>query len=239
MCISTRRRGVCLALCLALLTACGNTAAASAAPAAQSAEGEQPEPTPPADPYRAPALALSEFHQDAAIGTAAVGIDVSCVSQGYVAVSATGDARLKFQVECGGTKYNYDLPGDGTPASFPLQMGDGTYSFRVLENTSGTKYAVLYETSADAAGAVRVESRPGGDALVLDDGSGYVTRLYADHGALVEEYAAADTDYMPAAAEKVADTRTFTVVQDGAQYIITTDDGEVHVTLHSAGRADE
>ena len=27
-------------------------------------------------------------------------------------------------------------------------MGDGTYSFRVLENTSGTKYAVIYETSA-------------------------------------------------------------------------------------------
>ncbi|WP_288693349.1 DUF4860 domain-containing protein [uncultured Gemmiger sp.] len=100
-------------------------------------------------------------------------------------------------------------------------------------------YVAARLRAADAAGAVRVESRPGGDALVLDDGSGYVTRLYADHGALVEEYAAADTDYMPAAAEKVADTHTFTVVQDGAQYIITTDDGEVRVTLHSAGRADE
>lgn len=99
-------------------------------------------------------------------------------------------------------------------------------------------YVAARLRAADAAGAVRVESRPGGDALVLDDGSGYVTRLYADHGALVEEYAA-DTDYMPAAAEKVADTHTFTVVQDGAQYIITTDDGEVRVTLHSAGRADE
>lgn len=48
-----------------------------------------------------------------------------------------------------------------------------------------------------------------------------------------------DMDAQAAAAEKVADTRTFTVVQDGARYIITTDDGEVHVTLHSAGRADE
>ena len=44
-----------------------------------------------------------------------MGIDVSCVNQGYVAVSVTDDARLKFQVECGDTKYNYDLPGDGTP----------------------------------------------------------------------------------------------------------------------------
>lgn len=100
-------------------------------------------------------------------------------------------------------------------------------------------YVAARLRAAAAAGAVRVESRPGGDALVLDDGSGYETRLYLYNGALVEEYAAADTDYMPAAAEKVADTRTFTVVQDGARYIITTDDGEVHVTLHSAGRADE
>lgn len=99
-------------------------------------------------------------------------------------------------------------------------------------------YVAARLRAADAAGAVRVEDRPEGDALVLDDGSGYETRLYLYNGALVEEYAA-DTDYRPAAAEKVADTRTFTVVQDGARYIITTDDGEVHVTLHSAGRADE
>ena len=83
-------------------------------------------------------------------------------------------------------------------------------------------YVAARLRAADAAGAVRVESR-----------------LYLYNGALVEEYAAANTDYRPAAAEKVADTRTFTVVQDGARYIITTDDGEVHVTLHSAGRADE
>lgn len=121
----------------------------------------------------------------------------------------------------------------------------------VLAGVGGRLYGVLSDSrasltyvaarlrAADAAGAVRVEGRPEGDALVLDDGSGYETRLYLYNGALVEEYAAADTDYRPSAAEKVADTRTFTVVQDGARYIITTDDGEVHVTLHSAGRADE
>lgn len=125
----------------------------------------------------------------------------------------------------------------------------------VLAGVGGRLYGVLSDSRAAndarrasltyvaarlrAAGAVRVEGRPEGDALVLDDGSGYETRLYLYNGALVEEYAAADTDYRPAAAEKVADTRIFTVVQDGARYIITTDDGEVHVTLHSAGRADE
>ncbi|WP_455500823.1 DUF4860 domain-containing protein [Gemmiger sp.] len=99
-------------------------------------------------------------------------------------------------------------------------------------------YVTARLRAADSADAVRVESRPEGDVLVLDDGSGYETRLYAYHGALVEEYAAVNSDYMPATAEKVADTHTFTVVQDGARYIITTDDGEAHVTLHSAGRAD-
>lgn len=147
------RWAVCTALCLAVLTACGDSAAS--APAAETQSEAEPtataEPTPPANPYQAPALALSDFHQDAAIGTAAVGIDVSCVHEGYVAVSASSDTRLKFQVECGEAKYNYDLPGDGTPTSYPLQLGDGVYSFRVLENTSGTKYAVIYETSAEVA----------------------------------------------------------------------------------------
>lgn len=100
-------------------------------------------------------------------------------------------------------------------------------------------YVAARLRAADAAGAVHLENGPYGDVLVLDDGSGYVTRLYAYHGALVEEYAAANTDYMPVTAETVADTHTFTVVQDGAQYIITTDDGEAHVTLHSAGEADQ
>ena len=100
-------------------------------------------------------------------------------------------------------------------------------------------YVTARLRAADAADAVTVAQGPHGDVLVLADGSGYETRLYVYNGALVEEYAAENTDFMPAAAEKVAETKTFTVVQNGVQYIITTDDGEAHVTLHSAGRVDE
>lgn len=100
-------------------------------------------------------------------------------------------------------------------------------------------YVTARLRAADTAGAVRIEQGPEGDALVLDDGSGYVTRLYAYHGALVEEYAAENTVYMPAAAEKAAVTSSFSVTRDGAQYIVTTDDGEARVTLHSAGEADQ
>lgn len=79
-----------------------------------------------------------------ASGSNGVYIDVSHVSDGYVAASVVSSKRLKFQVVYGDMKYNYDLPSDGTATVFPLQSGDGTYQFRVMENTSGTKYRELY-----------------------------------------------------------------------------------------------
>lgn len=97
--------------------------------------------------YTAPEMQTSEFHEEAAVGSDGVLIDTSCVSQGYVAVSAVSDKRLKFQVVYGETKYNYDLPGDGSPQSYVLQSGDGEYSFRVMQNTTADKYAQLYATT--------------------------------------------------------------------------------------------
>ena len=43
--------------------------------------------------------------------------------------------------------YNYDLPSDGTPISCPINMGDGSYTFRVMQNTSGNNYVELLSTS--------------------------------------------------------------------------------------------
>lgn len=40
--------------------------------------------------------------------------------------------------------YNYDLPGDGTPIIVPINMGDGPYTFRVMQNTSGNNYVELF-----------------------------------------------------------------------------------------------
>lgn len=91
-----------------------------------------------------PTMLGSSFHADQASGSNGVYIDVSHVSDGYVAASVVSSKRLKFQVVYGDMKYNYDLPSDGTATVFPLQSGDGTYQFRVMENTSGTKYRELY-----------------------------------------------------------------------------------------------
>ena len=110
-----------------------------------------PKPTPTPTPsssssggYAIPDMLGSSFHSDQASGSSGVYIDVSHVSDGYVAASVVSSKRLKFQVVYGDMKYNYDLPSDGSPTVFPLQSGDGTYQFRVMENTSGTKYRELY-----------------------------------------------------------------------------------------------
>ena len=77
------------------------------------------------------------------------GIDTSGVEQGWVCASATSASRLKFQVSSGDMTYNYDLPNDGTPALFPINMGDGSYLFRVMQNTEGKNYVEVERAEAD------------------------------------------------------------------------------------------
>lgn len=82
-------------------------------------------------------------------GTAA--IDTSHAADGYVAAKATSASRLKFQVTCGSVTYNYDLSFDATPAVFPLNCGNGSYTFRIMQNTTGDKYTELYSTTAEVS----------------------------------------------------------------------------------------
>ena len=94
------------------------------------------------------AALLSPFSADAVSASAPV-VDLSHTSDGYVAASATSDARLKLQVVCGEMSYNYDLPSDGSPIVVPLNMGDGAYRVRVMQNTSGNNYVEVYAVDAD------------------------------------------------------------------------------------------
>ena len=94
------------------------------------------------------------FNQAAATGKDGAFIDASNTHLGYVAVSVTSDKKLKFQVIKKGEDgaeditYTYDLRGDGTSSIFPIQSGDGDYTFRVMENVEGKKYAAKYKTNA-------------------------------------------------------------------------------------------
>ncbi|MBQ7599552.1 MAG: transglutaminase domain-containing protein [Clostridia bacterium] len=99
--------------------------------------------------YEIPPLETAEFHPDEAHVDGDVMLDVSCLNKGYVAVSAKSDSRLKFQVKFGEKTYNYNISSDGEPSVFPLQHGDGEYKFRVMQNTTESRYIELYSETCD------------------------------------------------------------------------------------------
>lgn len=126
----------------ALLCSCGG---GGGAPGGASDAGSTDGPA-----YQVPAsIQPAAYDANAATVTSAGGIDTSHVSEGYVAASATNSARLKFQVVRGDASYNYDLPGDGTPIVCPLNMGNGTYTFRIMQNTSGNNYVEIASAQAN------------------------------------------------------------------------------------------
>ena len=74
-------------------------------------------------------------------------VDASNLALGFVSVAYTGgkDVRIKVQItKTGGTTYTYNLNNKGTAETFPLTEGDGKYTVKVYENTTGTKYAQAY-----------------------------------------------------------------------------------------------
>ena len=161
-----RKNGLC-ALLLAvalLLCACGSVPTVTTGTALE-AQGENPVPlaflfrsSADSPSYQAPDFADSQFHSELAEGNDQVKLDLSAVNQGYVAVSAQSDKRLKFQVILGEAVYNYDIASDGTPSILPLQSGNGSYRFRVMENVVDSKYAELY--SAECAVTLADDFQP-------------------------------------------------------------------------------
>ena len=95
--------------------------------------------------------AVSDVKVPDVSGLAPTAIDVSTVNEGYVSVAAESAARLKFQATNGDLTYNYDLPNNGTPTMYPINMGDGSYLFRIMQNTEGNNYVELDATWADVA----------------------------------------------------------------------------------------
>ena len=135
-----------------LLVGCSGSSGGGSAggPSAASDQGETSGPA-----FTAPSpIVLSPYDSKGLEGTPSAGVDTSALAEGYVCAVGQSESRLKFQVICGDASYNYDLPSDGTPIVCPLNMGDGQYSFRIMQNTSGDKYVELFSTSAD----VRMDS---------------------------------------------------------------------------------
>lgn len=132
-------RMVCLlAVTAALLSGCGPEEPRRTVPT-DAAQGEVPAQCRPI-----PAFQDAVFHEEQAQQFDGLRIDLSCLEQGYVALQAVGESRLKFQIIQGEMKYNYDISNEGVTSVLPLNMGDGEYTLRLMENVGENKYACIW-----------------------------------------------------------------------------------------------
>ncbi len=90
-------------------------------------------------------LLLPEASGDVVYEGAGVVIDASHTDQGYVMIRCeAGEKRLKARVATSAQTYYYDLPGGEGYSVYPLQMGDGAYTVRVMEQVEDDLYALRY-----------------------------------------------------------------------------------------------
>lgn len=78
-------------------------------------------------------------------------IDATYKNDAYISVKLLEKSSKKYKVtiEKGEVKYTYDLNNKGDAEIFSMQMGDGKYTVKVLENISGTKYSVVQKQEID------------------------------------------------------------------------------------------
>jgi len=150
MALLTRRGRLCAAFVLACaLSACGgggeSSATSSASAATQDNVGTTSGPAfSPTDEVDVPT-----FDEAGAVTENDGSIDLSSVNQGIVMAHALSPSRLKFVVSAGDMTYAYDLPGDDTPITVPVNMGNGTYTFSIMRNTGGNDYIETASATAD------------------------------------------------------------------------------------------
>lgn len=124
------------------LTAC---AASVSAPPDAAETGSASAQSKTSDPQPERPLLLPEASGTVVYEGAGVTIDASHTDQGYVMIrSETSEKRLKARIATSAQTYYYDLPGGEGYSVFPLQMGDGAYTVRVMEQVENDLYALRY-----------------------------------------------------------------------------------------------
>lgn len=71
-------------------------------------------------------------------------IDTSNAEAGVISITGTEDAKkqIAVRIEKDGTIYDYKISSTNIN-TFPLQMGNGKYTVKVMENVSGTTYKIV------------------------------------------------------------------------------------------------
>ena len=87
------------------------------------------------------------------VGTASKSASFERKAYGIVDVlyNTGSTKKIKLIIEHGEQRYIYNLNSEARYISFPLQLGNGSYSLKIYENTSGTKYRKVYATSGQVA----------------------------------------------------------------------------------------
>lgn len=78
--------------------------------------------------------------------------DTRNTGSGLLRVKYADDSgkRIKLSVSKGGATYIYNLKARGSAESFSLQMGSGSYTAKILQNTSGSNYRTIETAAIDA-----------------------------------------------------------------------------------------
>ncbi len=96
-------------------------------------------------PEKEAPLLLPEASGEIVYEGAGVTIDASHTDQGYIMIRCEpGGKRLKARIATQQQTYYYDLPAGENYSVFPLQMGDGAYTVRVMEQVENDLYAVRF-----------------------------------------------------------------------------------------------
>lgn len=78
-------------------------------------------------------------------------VDILGVPQGTVTLNYSLDQarKCKVMIQKNGKSLYYNLKGRSGSETFPLQMGNGTYTVAVLENVTGNQYRYLAKETVD------------------------------------------------------------------------------------------
>jgi len=125
-----------------LLAACGGGGGGSASAEASDAGGEEE------GSYEVPEFRDAGYDEGSADGNSEVLVDLSGKDEGYFAVYCTSDAKIKLQVFKDDETYTYDVVTNEEQI-FPFQLGNGSYTIKVMKNIVDTKYSELYVCTAD------------------------------------------------------------------------------------------
>lgn len=138
---------ICLLICavFVILTACGG-GGGGAEPSAESGAAAEES----GEKYEVPDFKGAQFHEDEAEGNDEVLVDTSRSSKGFFGLHCTSDKKIKVQVFKDDDVYTYDVV-TGKDQIYPFQLGDGSYTIKVMKNIADTKYSELYATSVDVS----------------------------------------------------------------------------------------